>query len=89
MCFIFVIDGKCFVRFSFAFPHFLGGQVTGRGNLLEPPCPFGIPVACGGVALITSLARAAGPGTATSPTFLGHIYLTCKSQIHPSTFCAV
>lgn len=55
MCFIFVIDGKCFVRFSFL------GQVTGRGNLLEPPpSHHPRPVACEGVALITSLAWAAG-----------------------------
>lgn len=35
---------------------FWGASQAGRGNLLEPPRP----VACGGVALITSLARAAG-----------------------------
>lgn len=56
------------------------------------------PVACEGVALITSLARAAGRyhdaelswvELSPSSESQGHIYLTCKSQIHPSSFCAV
>lgn len=56
------------------------------------------PVACEGVALITSLARAAGRYNSAELSWVelspssesqGHIYLTCKSQIHPSSFCAV